>query len=86
MALADLDGNGTIDVIYPASDGVAYYENTTVQGHSFTVEVVGPNGEHNQFGRVIQVFPPGTSQIYDLANQGNTLLMRANQLGVGYSP
>jgi hypothetical protein len=29
---------------------------------------------------------PTTSQIYDLANQGNTVLMRANQLGVGYSP
>jgi hypothetical protein len=29
---------------------------------------------------------PTTSQIYDLANQGNALLMRANQLGVGYSP
>ncbi len=29
---------------------------------------------------------PPTSQIYDLASQGNTLLMHANQLGVGYSP
>jgi hypothetical protein len=29
---------------------------------------------------------PSTSQIYDLASQGNTLLTRANQLGVGYSP
>ncbi|TMM07024.1 MAG: hypothetical protein E6G02_03255 [Actinobacteria bacterium] len=29
---------------------------------------------------------PTTSQIYDLASQGNTLLTRANQLGVGYSP
>jgi len=29
---------------------------------------------------------PTTSQIYDLANQGNTVLTRANQLGVGFSP
>ena len=29
---------------------------------------------------------PTTGQIYDLASQGNTLLTRANQLGVGYSP
>ena len=29
---------------------------------------------------------PTTSQIYNLANQGNTLLMRANQLGVANSP
>ena len=29
---------------------------------------------------------PTTSQIYDLASQGNTLLMRANQLGAASSP
>jgi hypothetical protein len=29
---------------------------------------------------------PTTSEIYSLAIQGNALLMRANQLGVGYSP
>jgi hypothetical protein len=29
---------------------------------------------------------PTTSEIYDLASQGNSILMRANQLGVGYSP
>src|SRR5436190_614205 len=29
---------------------------------------------------------PSTSDIYSLAMQGNSLLMRANQLGVGYSP
>ena len=79
MALADLDGKGTIDVIYPASDGVAYYENTTVQGHSFTVEVVGPNGEHDQFGRVIQVFPPGTSQIYTRVVDGGSGYLTQNQ-------
>lgn len=89
MALADLDGNGSIDVIYPASDGAAYYENTTVSGHSFTVEVVGPDGEHNQFGRVIQVFPPGTSQIYTRVVDGGSGYLTQNQypilVGTPYS-
>jgi len=89
MALADLDGNGSIDVVYPASDGIAYYENTTVQGHSFTVEVLGPNGEHNQFGRVIQVSPPGTSQIYTRVVDGGSGYLTQNQypilVGTPYS-
>jgi len=89
MAMADLDGNGSIDVVYPASDEVAYYENTTVQGHSFTVEVVGPNGEHNQYGRVIQVFPPGTSQIYTRVVDGGSGYLTQNQypilVGTPYS-
>ena len=82
MALADLDGNGSIDVIYPGITEVAYYENTTMQGHSFTVEVVGPNGEHNQYGRVIQVFPPGTSQIYTRVVDGGSGYLTQNQYPV----
>lgn len=89
MALADLDNNGSIDVIYATRDGTAYYENTTVQGHSFTVEVLGPNGEHNQFGRVIQVFPPGTSQIYTRVVDGGSGYLTQNQypilVGTPYS-
>jgi FG-GAP-like repeat len=79
MALADLDGDGAIDVLYPTPMGTAYYDNTTPQGHSFTVEVVGPNGEHNQFGRVIQVFPPGTSQIYTRVVDGGSGYLGQNQ-------
>ncbi len=80
MALADLDGNGTIDVIYPSTTGVAYYENTSSQGnHSFTVEVLGSKGEHNQFGRVIQVFPPGSTQIYTRVVDGGSGYLTQNQ-------
>ena len=79
MALADLDGDGVIDVIYPASDGVAYFENKTPQGSSFVVEVVGPNGEHNQYGRVIQVFPPGTTQIYTRVVDSGSGYLTQNQ-------
>jgi len=79
MALADLDGDGGIDVIYPATDGVAYYENKTPQGSSFVVEVVGPNGEHNQYGRVIQVFPPGTTQVYTRVVDSGSGYLTQNQ-------
>src|SRR4029077_4928456 len=66
MALADLDGDGKIDVIYRVAVQRAYYDNETqtAGAGSFTVEVLGPNGEHNQYGRVVQVFPPGTSRIF----------------------
>lgn len=79
MALADLDGDGAIDVIYPASDGIGYYDNKTAHGASFTVEVLGPNGEHNQFGRVMQVFPPGTSQIFTRVVDGGSGYLAQNQ-------
>lgn len=79
MALADFDNNGSIDVIYPAISGTAYYENTSVQGQAFVVEVMGPNGEHNQFGRVIQVFPPGTTQIFTRVVDGGSGYLTQNQ-------
>jgi hypothetical protein len=89
MALADLDGNGSIDVIYPGIAEIAYYENTTVQGHSFTVEVLGPNGEYNQYGRVIQVFPPGASQIFTRVVDSGSGYLTQNQypilVGTPYS-
>jgi len=79
MALADLDNDGTIDVVYPAVDGMAYYENSTPKGHSFTVEVDGPNGEHNQYGRVIQVFPSGSKQIFTRVVDGGSGYLTQNQ-------
>jgi FG-GAP-like repeat len=80
MGLADLDHDGLVDVIYPYGGGVAYYDNTTPpRGHSFTVEVLGPNGEHNQFGRVIQVMPPGTRQIYTRVVDSGSGYLSQNQ-------
>ena len=82
MALADLDGNGAIDVIYATSVGRMYYDNVTPKSPgagSFTVEVLGPNGEHNQYGRVIQVFPPGTSQINTRVVDGGSGYLSQNQ-------
>jgi hypothetical protein len=80
IGMADLDHDGVIDVIYPNSTGVAYFDNTTPpKGHSFTVEVVGPHGEHNQFGRVIQVIPPGASQIYTRVVDSGSGYLSQNQ-------
>jgi len=84
MALADLDGNGKIDVISPEATGRAYYDNgtQTLGAGAFTVEVLGPTGEHNQFGRVIQVFPPGTSRIYTRVVDGGSGYLTQNQYPV----
>jgi hypothetical protein len=80
MALADLQARGVIDVIYPGAAESAYFENQTQTGRgTFTVEVVGPNGEHNQYGRVIQVFPPGTSRIFTRVVDGGSGYLTQNQ-------
>jgi len=34
--------------------------------------VLGSNGEHNQYGRVIQVFPPGTQRIFTRVVDGGS--------------
>jgi len=81
VAMADLDGDGKIDIIYPEANTHSYYINTTPASGtpSFTVEVVGPNGEHNQYGRVIQVFPSGTSQIYTRVVDSGSGYLAQNQ-------
>lgn len=80
MALGDFDGDGKIDIIYPESVQRAYYHNETQTNHgAFSVEVLGPNGEHNQFGRVIQVFPPGTTRIFTRVVDGGSGYLAQNQ-------
>jgi len=77
MALADLDRDGKIDVVYES----AYYDNqtqTTGRG-AFTVELLGPNGEHNQYGRVIEVFPPGTPRIFTRVVDSGSGYLTQNQ-------
>ena len=81
MALADLDGDGKIDIIYPeAVERASYINETQTPGTgSFTVEVLGPNGEHNQHGRVIKVIPPGTSRIFTRVVDSGSGYLTQNQ-------
>jgi hypothetical protein len=81
MALADFDDDGRIDLVYPEVGGYSVYMNRTVVApqSSFEVTVLGPNGEPNQFGRVIQVFPPGSSQVMTRVVDGGSGYLTQNQ-------
>jgi len=60
LAFADINRDGKIDVIYQVQGGLSYFQNTTSNSNSFvSIEMLGPNGEQNQFGRVVQVQPQG---------------------------
>jgi hypothetical protein len=81
MALADIDGDGKIDVIYPEAVERALYDNVTQTSGTgaFSLEVLGPNGEHNQYGHVVQVFPPGTSRIFTRVVDSGSGYLTQNQ-------
>jgi hypothetical protein len=60
LAFGDFDNDGLIDVAYAArtQPALAYFKNNTATTNgSFVVEVLGPNGEHNQQGRVVRASP-----------------------------
>jgi hypothetical protein len=82
MSLADVNGDGKIDVVYPEAVQRAQYTNKTPTPRgagSFTVEVLGPNGERNQYGRVIQVFPAGTPRIFTRVVDSGSGYLTQNQ-------
>jgi hypothetical protein len=67
MAFGDVSGNGRPDIAYSNGGSTTctnlpinllYFANTaTSPNPSIIVEVLGPNGEHNQQGRVVRVTP-----------------------------
>ena len=64
IAFADINRDGKIDVILSAlgtSNDYYFINNSSVQGNGFlSIEILGPNGERNQQGRVVQVRPRGS--------------------------
>ncbi len=58
VAFADLNNDGQIDVLSSTFTTVlAFVNNSKPRNPFFVVEVLGPNGEHNQQGRVVRVSP-----------------------------
>lgn len=67
-AFADLNGDGRLDVLYSHSCSgcsspavVHLINNINSSNAKFVIEVVGPNGERNQFGRLVRVSPQSNS-------------------------
>jgi hypothetical protein len=80
-AFGDINRDGRIDLLYPAS-GIVYFENTTalpITNDSFTVEILGPQGQQNQQGHVVKVYPPGSSMILTRVVDGGSGYMAQNQ-------
>ena len=78
MAFADINKDGGVDILKRVQwDGIAYYQNRTdIPANSFFyVEIVGPNGEKNQQGRVIKIYPQ---------NHPGTIMTRVVESGSGY--
>src|SRR5262249_2126794 len=68
MAFGDINRDGKVDLIYswPGNANIFYYYINTSPSppNSFlSIEMLGPNGERNQQGRVIQVQPQGVSHV-----------------------
>jgi hypothetical protein len=76
VSFGDLDNDGKIDVLWSTfTDVYSFRNNTTMFGPTFVVEVVGPNGEHNQQGRVVRMSPQSRPDV---------IFTRAVDSGSGY--
>lgn len=65
VAFGDFDRDGRVDVVHAVDSGTAIFLNRTQrEGTAGTmyVEVVGPKGERNQFGRVVTFDLPGSGR------------------------
>jgi hypothetical protein len=58
LAFADFSRIGQADVVYVGPYPYYFVNATDITNGSFTVEVLGANGEHNQHGRVMRVSLP----------------------------
>jgi hypothetical protein len=75
-AFGDLNNDGKIDVLMSTfTDVYTFINNTETDNPVFVVEVLGPNGEHNQQGRVVRMSPQSRSDV---------ILTRVVDSGSGY--
>lgn len=80
-AFGDIDRDGKIDLLYP-TDTLVYFRNATplpATHRSFTVEILDHQGQRNQQGHVVKVFPPQTAQIFTRVVNGGAGYMAQNQ-------
>jgi len=75
MALADLNGDGALDIVGRADNDVYVFWNEFTQGDVVTFSVLGENGEENQFGRSLRLTPREQSEL---------VLARVVDSGSGY--
>jgi hypothetical protein len=79
-AFGDLNRDGRIDLLY--SHNLVYFENNTVlpaTNGSFTIEMLGPEGQQNQQGHVVKVYPPSSPMILTRVVDGGSGYMAQNQ-------
>jgi hypothetical protein len=83
MAFGDVDGDGRLDVgRRGGASGLEYARNTTSHAglNRLLIEVVGDNGEHNQFGRVVRIVPAAAPDvIYTRVVDGGSGFLSVNQ-------
>jgi hypothetical protein len=58
VGFGDINHDAKIDIFYPTFSSIFYFiNNTDVYNPVFLIDVLGPNGEHNQQGRVVRMSP-----------------------------
>jgi hypothetical protein len=65
VAFADFDRDGRVDVVYPVAGGTRVFLNRSARlsaGGTMYVEVLGPRGERNQYGRMVTFTMPSSGR------------------------
>lgn len=76
LAFGDINRDGKIDILYPTFNSVlSFINNTETHNPVFLIDLLGPNGEHNQQGRVIRMSP---------LSRPDVIFTRAVDSGSGY--
>jgi hypothetical protein len=76
VAFGDLNNDGKIDVVWATFiRALVFTNNTKMDSSIFSVEVLGPNGERNQQGRVVRMSPQSRPDV---------VFTRAVDSGSGY--